>query len=59
MHPRFREKRNETEISIERLRNFLIHKGKTNESHFKKVVTERITEILRLLFLTVKDKLGG
>ena len=37
----------------------MISQGNTTETHWREMVTDRIAEILRLVFLQVKDKLDG
>lgn len=36
-----------------------MQEGHTSEAHFKETVLDRINEILRLLFLQIKDKLDA
>ena len=44
-------------MTIDKIKQFFICQGLTSEAHFKETVLDRITEIMRLVFLSVKDRL--
>jgi len=58
-HPEFKSYKQDTTISIDKLKANLISQGVTSESHFREQVLGRMYEILRLVFLGVKDKLDA
>lgn len=48
-----------TVITIDKLKQHLISMGQTSESHFQNKVIDGMLEAMKLLFLSVKDKLQG
>ena len=58
-HPDFLERKQETTITLDKLKAQLIEEGKTTDLHFKERVTDRMLEAMRLVFLQVKDRLDA
>ena len=57
-HPDYKEKKEETIIDMEELKNYLISEGKIESSEeFESRVNNKFKEIMRIIFLQVKDKL--
>ena len=57
-HPNFDQLKEETTISIPKLKESLISEGRVNsDAHFKEAVVDRMNEAMRLCFLAVKGKL--
>lgn len=58
-HPEFKEHKELTTINLEKLKVNLIEQGLTTEEHFKVAVLDKMKEVMRLLFLSVKGKLDA
>lgn len=57
-HPGFKERKHETTMSDQALCEELIKEGKVKDQvEYKEKVTARINEVMRLMFLQIKDKL--
>ena len=57
-HPEYKDRKEETIISIEELKDYFISEGTIqNNDEFTSKVTNRIKEIMRIVFLQSKDKL--
>lgn len=57
-HPQFKERKHDTTMSDEELCAELIKEGKINDAaEYKQKVSMRINEVMRLMFLQIKDKL--
>ena len=56
-HPEFDQRKDETAMTMEMFRDYLIGQGKTSFEDFKVRVTDKINEIMRLIFTQTKDKL--
>ena len=56
-HPDYANRKEESAMSMEQLCAYLVGKGETTPELFKTKVTDPINEVMKLIFLTVKDKL--
>lgn len=57
-HPEYKDRKEETIISIEELRDYLISEGVIQSTEeFTSKITNKIKEIMRIIFLQSKDKL--
>lgn len=56
-HPDYEARKEESAMSMDQLCAYLVEKGQTTPEQFKAKVTDRIFDIMRLIFLTVKGKL--
>jgi hypothetical protein len=57
-HPSFKDLKQETTMSIDELANQLMLEGKVKSvDDYRSRVTERINEVMRLMFLQIQDKL--
>ena len=57
-HPEFKARKEEVAMTMAMLRDYLIEKGLTSSvEDFKTRVTDKINEVMRLIFLQTKDRL--
>lgn len=56
-HPEFKQRKEEVAMSMQALKEYLIEQGLASNEDFKTRVTDKINEIMRLIFLQTKDRL--
>ena len=56
-HPEFKTRKEEVAMTMAALRDYFIGQGLTTVDDFKTRVTDKINEVMRLIFLQVKDRL--
>lgn len=56
-HPDYKTRKEEVAMTMEDLRDYLVGQGKTTVEDFKVRVTDKISEVMRLIFLQTKDRL--
>ena len=56
-HPDYKERKEESAMNMDQLCDYLVKRGDTTPELFQTKVIDRINEVMRLIFVTVKDRL--